>query len=162
MAWSTVGNIRGPIGSPGPQGVQGLQGPPGTAGAASINFRGPYSATATYAPGDAVTFGGSSYVAQTPAPAVGTAPTADPNGDDTAVNTGWALLALEGAPGPQGVQGVQGLKGTDGAAGVAGANGVRGSQWYVGSGPPANGAYPNAMAGDQYLDSATGDVYTFA
>lgn len=54
------------------------------------------------------------------------------------------------------------LKGATGAAGPAGADGApgtRGSKWSVGTGAPTSA---DAIAGDQYLDSATGDVYTFA
>lgn len=168
MTWSTVGNIRGPQGVPGLQGVQGVQGVPGAVGPAGLNFRGAYSAATQYTKNDSVAFGGTTYFALDPAPTMGTPPTADPNGDDTAVNTGWAVLALEGARGLQGAQGLQGIQGTPGTAGATGATGqtgptgARGSQWYVGSGAPITANYPGAVAGDQYLDSVTGDVYTFA
>lgn len=51
------------------------------------------------------------------------------------------------------------LKGATGAAGAKGAPGTRGSKWSVGTGTPTA---TDAIAGDQYLDTATGDVYTFA
>lgn len=51
------------------------------------------------------------------------------------------------------------LKGATGAAGAKGNTGTRGSKWSVGTGKPTS---TDAIAGDQYLDTATGDVYTFA
>lgn len=42
---------------------------------------------------------------------------------------------------------------------LKGAPGTRGSKWSVGTGTPTA---TDAIAGDQYLDTATGDVYTFA
>lgn len=44
-------------------------------------------------------------------------------------------------------------------SGAEGAPGTRGSKWSVGTGTPTA---TDAIAGDQYLDTATGDVYTFA
>lgn len=62
--------------------------------------------------------------------------------------------------GPQGPQGPQGNPGTPGTAGTNGTNGARGSLWYTGSGAP--GTIAGALAGDQYLDTASGNVYTFS
>lgn len=42
---------------------------------------------------------------------------------------------------------------------LSGAPGTRGSKWFVSTGTPTA---TDAIAGDQYLDTATGDVYTFA
>lgn len=67
-----------------------------------------------------------------------------------------------GERGPQGIQGEQGVQGERGETGPAGADGTpgtRGSKWSVGTGAPTD---TDAIAGDQYLDTATGDVYTFA
>ena len=64
-----------------------------------------------------------------------------------------------GEQGPQGVQGVRGEAGPAGPAGAKGAPGTRGSKWSVGTGTPTA---TDAIAGDQYLDTTTGDVYTFA
>lgn len=50
------------------------------------------------------------------------------------------------------------LKGATGAAGAKGATGTRGSKWFVGTGTPT---VTDAIAGDQYLETATGNVYTF-
>lgn len=71
------------------------------------------------------------------------------------------LSGAAGIQGPQGVQGQQGVQGERGEAGPAGAKGdtgTRGSKWSVGAGAPTS---DDAIAGDQYLDTATGDVYTF-
>lgn len=72
------------------------------------------------------------------------------------------LSGAAGIQGPQGVQGQQGVKGETGPAGPAGAkgaDGTRGSKWFVGTGTPTA---TDAITGDQYLDAATGNVYTFA
>lgn len=63
----------------------------------------------------------------------------------------------QGAQGPQGPQGNQGPAGTNGTNGT---NGARGSLWFKGTGAP--GTIAGAQANDQYLDLATGDVYTFS
>jgi hypothetical protein len=62
--------------------------------------------------------------------------------------------------GPQGPQGPQGNAGTPGTAGTNGAAGARGSLWYTGSGAP--GTIAGSQAGDQYLDTASGNVYTLS
>ena len=175
MAWTTVGNIRGPAGPTGPQGPEGPQGDPGPAAPAGLNWQGAWDTDTTYAAGDAVGWSGSSYFALDPPPAQGTAPTS--GADDTAVNTGWALLAVEGATGPQGPQGTQGAQGAQGPqgntgpqgltgpagdTGPTGATGARGSMWFVGTGAPTSGNTPGALPGDQYLDGTNGDVYTLS
>lgn len=58
--------------------------------------------------------------------------------------------------GPKGDKGDTGTAGTNGANGT---NGARGSLWTSGTGAP--GTISGAQAGDQYLDTATGDVYQF-
>lgn len=134
----------GPEGPQGPPGLDGPQGPPGVAGAAGATGpvgpavftpRGPWTETDTYDEGDVVTWGGSSYYSTVNPSVVGTPPTgttADP-GNDLAVNTGWAFLAVQGAQGPQGVPGVQGLQGIPGAS-VIGAQGPPGPQGPAGVG----------------------------
>ena len=57
------------------------------------------------------------------------------------------------------LKGPKGDRGETGPAGAKGAPGTRGSKWSVGTGTPT---VTDAIAGDQYLDTATGDVYTFA
>lgn len=58
-----------------------------------------------------------------------------------------------------GATGAKGERGETGPAGAKGDTGTRGSKWSVGTGTPTD---TDAIAGDQYLDTATGDVYTFA
>jgi hypothetical protein len=62
--------------------------------------------------------------------------------------------------GPAGAQGPQGNPGTPGTAGTAGAAGARGSLWYTGTGAP--GTIAGSLPGDQYLDTASGNVYTLS
>lgn len=71
-----------------------------------------------------------------------------------------AWSTITNIKGPQGDQGPQGVQGNQGIQGETGAVGTRGSLWYSGSGAP--GTIPGALAGDLYLDTNTGDVYTFA
>lgn len=88
---------------------------------AGLRFRGAWSTTTTYSVNDTVTWGGSSYIVPGPdVPAVGTPPTgtaSDPGSDDTAVNTGWSLVAKEGTTGPAGAAGPAGPAGPQGPAG---------------------------------------------
>jgi len=64
----------------------------------------------------------------------------------------WSNVAnIKGATGATGAAGSNGTNGTNGT------NGARGSKWFVGSGAPTT--VSGSVAGDMYLDSATGDVY---
>jgi hypothetical protein len=49
------------------------------------------------------------------------------------------------------------LAGPQGQTGAKGDPGARGNGWFIGAGIPTN--VPNAVVGDLYLDTATGDVY---
>jgi hypothetical protein len=143
-----IQGLQGIQGVPGPQGIQGIQGP---IGPAKITPRGAYNQATQYVEGDVVTWGGSSYYALNPAPAAGSPPTgtnADPGADDTAVNAGWGMLAIQGAQGIQGVQGVQGNTGT------------RGSLWYTGHGAPPGGGILGQLDNDQYIDLDTFAQYS--
>lgn len=62
--------------------------------------------------------------------------------------------------GPKGDTGDQGPQGNPGTPGSPGSPGARGSLWYTGTGAP--GTIAGAQAGDQYLDTASGNVYTFS
>ncbi len=160
MPWTVVGNIRGPQGAQGNPGPKGDPGDPGPVGPATLEPQGPWSAVTTYAQGDVVTWGGSSYYALASPPAAGVPPTGtagDPGTVDTATNAGWAYLAVQGAQGPQGEQGQQGLQGNPGTAGSPGVTGPRGSKWFFGTGAP--GVIADSLPGDVYLDQATGDTY---
>lgn len=90
----------------------------------------------------------------------------DVNGDvftvtavtETGATVGTALSGVS-MKGPKGDKGEQGDTGPVGPAGTKGDTGTRGSKWSVGAGAPTSA---DAIASDQYLDTATGDVYTFA
>ena len=144
MAWTQVANIKGPAGATGATGPQGPQGLPG----GTTNWRGLWASTNSYAVNDAVNYGSpaSSYVCTT---AVGTGGTAPPSD-----STHWQLIAEAGATG------ATGATGPTGATGSAGPTGTRGSLWYQGSGAP--GTITGQLPNDQYLDTATGNVWTFS
>lgn len=84
---------NGSDGSPGPQGEQGPPGPPGPG---VINWRGEWQYGAYYNQNDAVSYNGSSWIAQTGHTAYNTPYV----GDGT-----WGLLAQKGDQGPQGESG---------------------------------------------------------
>lgn len=181
MAWTTVGNLRGPqgpagaqgptgpagadgaTGPQGPQGLtgaqgpQGIQGPQGAAGAdgKSVTITGTVANAAALPTGLGASDAGKGWIA-----------------DDTGHLHVWSGTAFTdvglvrgpegpaGTQGPTGPTGATGATGPQGPAGPAGATGPRGSQWFTGSGAPGNIA--GAAAGDQYLDLSTGDVYTLS
>jgi collagen type VII alpha len=105
-AWATLASVgatgvTGPPGSAGPAGAAGAQGPAGpqgatgSAGAAGIYFRGPWTSASGYAANDAVTFGGSTYLAQQAN-----------NSVEPDTNPGvWSVLAAAGGAGPTGAAG---------------------------------------------------------
>ncbi len=85
----------GLTGPSGPQGNTGQSGAAGPAGAAGLNFRGNWNAAYMYAVTDAVTFGGSTYVATV----------ANTNVAPDQNASLWNLLAAAGATGPAGATG---------------------------------------------------------
>lgn len=149
-----VGNIQGPAGPQGPDGPAGPAGPDGVAGPAGP--AGPEGPAGT-----GVDIKGS-------VPDEASLPT-DGNSEGDAYiseDTGhlfvWDGAAwvdsgeIRGPAGPEGPAGAAGPAGADGADGPAGS---RGTGWFVGSGAPAE-PVAGSIAGDLYLDSTTGDVYT--
>ena len=121
--WAVLAG-QGVAGAVGPQGLQGVAGAAGAAGVAGpagpqgppVAFAGGWLIGTAYAVGDAVGYGGSSYVA-------------------IVANTGrqpdvspiyWAVLAQAGASGPTGATGSQGPAGYPGATGPAGTPGAMG------------------------------------
>ena len=77
-----------------------------------------------YRPGDAIPYGGSSYVA------------IHANQNDPPPSPNWALIAAEGNSGPAGPQGPAGAQGPTGPQGPAGAQGPTGPQ-----GPPGSSGF---------------------
>lgn len=172
MSWTITGNIRGPqgvagatgavgpqgevgatgaTGPQGPVGSQGIAGPPGV----SIDIEG---YVATYADLPANPPAGAAYVVT----ASGLLYFNDGSGwpDD---GDGVPFVGPQGPVGPQGAVGAQGPSGSDGATGATGAvgaTGERGSKWFTGAGVPSG--VSGSIAGDMYLDTQTGDVYTLS
>jgi hypothetical protein len=90
--------ITGAQGVAGPQGATGATGPTGATGAAGavgMNFRGVWSAAAEYAVKDAVTFAGSTYLAQV----------SGSNAEPDLYPSDWEVLAQAGGIGATGAQG---------------------------------------------------------
>ncbi len=88
----------GATGTAGPQGATGAAGAPGAPGApgaVGMNFRGVWSAATQYALNDAVTFAGSTYLAQV----------AGSNAEPDLYPSNWAVLAQSGGTGATGAQG---------------------------------------------------------
>lgn len=142
--------LQGPTGYPGPAGATGGLGPAGPMGPAGIDWRGGYSGNAVYAAGDAVSFGGATYLSVTGGN-VGKEPDTSPSE--------WALLAAAGtigATGLMGPQGVAGLSGPAGAPGAAGPVGPAGVNFRGAWGSGLNYAADDAVtfAGSAYLATA--------
>ncbi len=101
-AQGSVGPV-GAQGSVGPVGPDGAAGAPGPEGPPAV-FRGSWASSASYTPGDAVAYGGSSYVALQGS--TGVVPPSDP--------ADWVVLAAAGATGPVGARGATGPSGPQG------------------------------------------------
>lgn len=187
MAWEQTGNIRGPkgdTGPAGPEGQPGIQGPPGERGPAgpqgNTGPAGPQGVpgedgksveiagqVATYAnlptnltkedagKGWLVEADGDLYVWS------GTAWPANGSGTDFRGPAGpTGPQGPQGIQGPPGAKGATGTQGPQGATGPDGPAGPRGSKWFTGTGTP--GTISGALAGDMYLDTSSGTVYTLS
>ena len=98
-----------------------------------MHFRGGWIATAAYLKGDVVTRGGSAFVAR------------EPSTNRMPPNVAfWAILALQGPPGPRGATGVSGPAGATGLGGATGPTGPAGTNGTDGAtgptGPPGGRA----------------------
>ncbi len=126
----------GAQGTQGPAGTDGAQGPPGPQGAEGLAWRGPHDEAAAYAPDDAVSFQGSSYVCIT-----GTTGPFNP--------AHWNQLAARGDAGPEGAQGQQGPQGPIGPQGLPGADGAQGPAGPDGAQGPVGPQGPAGLDGQQ-------------
>lgn len=104
-----------------------------------------------------------------PAGAAGPAPTFTVAAAPVAVGSPPTIVAGAGAGAfvlglPQGAQGPKGDDGGIGATGASttGAAGPRGSRWFTGVIDPVAGTPAAAVAGDMYLNTATGDAFTLS
>ena len=181
-----VQGVRGETGERGPQGIQGVRGETGERGPQGIQgpqgAKGdPFTIAKTYQSVAAMNAGfATDNVKEGQFVMIDTGNVNDADNaklyvkGKTAYSYITDLSGATGVQGPQGVQGQQGVKGETGPVGPAGAKGergeagpagakgdtgTRGSKWSVGTGTPTA---TDAIAGDQYLDTATGNVYTFA
>lgn len=172
MSWTITGNIKGPKGDTGAVGPVGATGPTGPQGDAGV--QGPVGAQGIQGqPGVSVDINGyvANYAALPNNPLPGEAYVNTADGklyffDGTSFPSDGNGVPFVGPQGPQGPQGVAGVAGADGAtgavgpAGATGATGERGSKWFTGAGVPSG--VSGSIAGDMYLDTQTGDVYTLS
>jgi hypothetical protein len=137
--------VPGAAGTNGATGATGPAGPTGATGATGppVTFQGGWLIGTSYALGDAVSYGNSSYIALQAN--VGREPDNSP--------TYWGLLAAAGAAGPVGATGPQGLQGPTGFAGATGATGLQGPTGSAGA-TGATGA--TGPAGPTGATGATG------
>src|SRR5215471_6384099 len=137
----------GPTGPAGNTGATGAQGPQGAPGPTMV-WHGAWSANTAYVQWDAVSYLGSSYMANGPVVA-GTAPPTLP----------WQLIAAQGSTGAQGNTGPTGPTGATGATGptgAAGPTGLQGPQGTTGAQGPAGTAGPPGATGPAGVQGATG------
>ncbi len=179
---------QGPTGATGPTGTPGAAGPAGLnwrgAWAApnsfalddSVGYQGSTFFTTAAIPANTATPPTSNppgAVTTTNAPwqilsvegAVGPTGATGPQGPTGAQGAAGAtgstgLQGAQGTQGPTGATGATGATGPTGPTGASGSTGVRGSQWSVGTGAP--GTVTGSLPGDQYLDQASGNVYTLS
>ncbi len=133
----------GASGSTGSTGATGAVGPPGGTGAtgpAGLIWKGAWTSSVQYSPGDAVSEGGSSYVA------VETNLAADPAGTPAT----WALLARS----------AMGSIGATGATGMVGATGATGLTWRGGWSSTTTYQPNDAVAwnGESWINGLAGNI----
>lgn len=145
---------RGDTGIQGPTGSAGIQGEPGV----SLDIEGTVATYADLLDLDGVADGQAWVVAA--------------DGKLYIYFEGWPAdgegVSFVGPQGPTGAAGSAGSDGATGASGGVGATGatgstgdpgVRGSLWYTGTGVPSG--ISGVLVNDQFLDTASGDVYTY-
>ena len=144
--------IPGPAGPPGADGADGPQGPQGPEGPQGPSG-GPPGPEGPEGP-------------QGPAGPTGATGPTGPQGPqgETGATGSQGTPGTPGATGPQGPQGEPGETGETGPAGATGATGPTGptgpagTAWTTGTGAPSG----PANNGDLYLDTATGNIYTYS
>jgi len=142
--------VAGPAGAAGATGAAGLAGPAGPQGP-PLTFRGEWLIGVSYALGDAVAYGGSSYIALTAN--FGREPDLSPQY--------WALLAAAavGPAGPAGATGLQGATGFPGPTGPAGAQGLVGPVGPAGAIGLTGATGPAGPAGASGATGIAGMIY---
>jgi collagen type VII alpha len=142
LAAQGTAGMAGPTGAAGPAGAAGAAGTAGATGPQGppVAFAGGWLSGSSYKVGDAVNYGGNSFIAT--AANAGRQPDVSP--------TYWGLLAQVGAAGPvgpagpTGLQGPTGYPGPQGAVGATGAGGPAGPTGLPGATGPAG---PTGAAG---------------
>ena len=146
-----VAGAAGAPGLAGATGAAGAQGATGSTGATGVTFLGAYSPSTGYAVGNAVSFGGSSYLSLV----------SNNHGQEPDVSPAyWGLLAAQGAAGPSGATGPAGSTGSTGANGAAGAAGAIGSTGATGAQGAVGMNFRSAWNASTHY--ATNDAVTFA
>jgi len=140
----------GPPGNNGSNGAAGPAGPPGPQGP-PITFMGEWAVGSSYLLGDAVAYGGSSYIALLPN--TGRQPDLSP--------LSWSLLASAaiGPPGPPGASGLQGPTGLPGPVGPTGSTGPPGPAGAAGAAGSPGVLGPAGPAGPQGQLGLAGLIY---
>ena len=163
----------GETGATGPQGEQGIQGEVGPKGdkgdTGAVGPQGPKGDTGPTGPtgpkGD-IGIRGSTWTSGMGTPTS----TAGYIENDKYLNTtDGTVFNFDGSTwnnvgnirGPQGIQGIQGETGAAGPQGQQGIQGVRGSNWYTGTDNPPP-IFSDLKVLDKYLNTRTGNVYTYS
>jgi hypothetical protein len=140
---------QGPIGVTGPQGPIGVTGATGSQGPAGatgpegngMNWRGAWSAVATYSRKDVVSRNGQSFIMKSVTDSV--------NQDPDLNATVWDMVVSKGATGAPGATGVQGPTGPTGPQGNTGATGPAGPTGATGAQGPGGAQGPQGPGGPQ-------------
>lgn len=140
----------GALGPAGANGATGAKGDPGPQGPAGLRFTGAWSAATSYGISDAVSSGGSSYIALAA------------NSGSQPPGANWQVLAAKGDAGPTGPTGPQGPMGATGASGTAGATGPTGATGATGPvGPTIRSSQITAYDNTVLLQAGTANaLYT--
>lgn len=155
MAWSPIGNLKGPQGIAGPPGSTGPQGPQGATGSTGSTGpqgpQGPKGDQGTAGTAGTAGAAGEKWFTGAGAPSGSLAGSVtgdwylDSANGDYYEKTGASTWTLRGN-----------LKGPQGNTGTTGTAGTPGEKWFSGSGAPPTGT---GIVGDWFLRTDTGDYY---